>query len=473
MKNKSDLNLFFRSFGIVVIVIFAAIAAGIGLFYYVFAIPAREGLSLASWPDVYTDNFSIQLEEEQGELKVKEFGIEDLDRYGLWLQVIDENGQEVFSHNKPENCPNSYTASELLAFGTNVYDNDNRVFAGNYEGAEKTYGYFIGFPYAVGKHMLYYNGEHVSRLSPVIRTGIACVSCAVFLFTLAYVFWLSRHLGKITKGIRDVSRRAYTPCSAGGVFGEVYAALSEMDTELRRSDQLRIDTERVRREWITNITHDVKTPLSPIKGYAELLAENQISESSEVQEYGKIILKNAVYTENLINDLKLTYQFEAGVIPLSLQEIHLVRYIRELVIDLINDPAFSKREIEFESAEDEVAVQIDSRLFRRAVGNLIINALTHNPPETKVFIRIERSGQGRVSILLRDNGTGMDEEEQAELFERYYRGTNTKEKPEGSGLGLAIAKQIVILHGGDITVKSKRNEGTAFRVSIPEEYPVK
>ena len=187
-----------------------------------------------------------------------------------------------------------------------------------------------------------------------------------------------------------------------------------------------------------------------------------------MQEYGKIILKNAVYTENLINDLKLTYQFEAGVIPLSLQEIHLVRYIRELVIDLINDPAFSKREIEFESAEDEVAVQIDSRLFRRAVGNLIINALTHNPPETKVFIRIERSGQGRVSILLRDNGTGMDEEEQAELFERYYRGTNTKEKPEGSGLGLAIAKQIVILHGGDITVKSKRNEGTEFRVSIPE-----
>ncbi len=96
MKNKSDLNLFFRSFGIVVIVIFAAIAAGICLFYYVFAIPAREGLSLASWPDVYTDNFSLQLEEEQGELKVKEFGIEDLDRYGLWLQVIDETDRRFF-----------------------------------------------------------------------------------------------------------------------------------------------------------------------------------------------------------------------------------------------------------------------------------------------------------------------------------------------------------------------------------------
>ena len=69
MKNKSDLNLFFRSFGIVVIVIFAAIAAGIGLFYYVFAIPAREGLSLASWPDVYTDNFPFSLKKNRESLK--------------------------------------------------------------------------------------------------------------------------------------------------------------------------------------------------------------------------------------------------------------------------------------------------------------------------------------------------------------------------------------------------------------------
>lgn len=240
-----------------------------------------------------------------------------------------------------------------------------------------------------------------------------------------------------------------------------------MNTEIRHSDNLRKDTERVRREWITNITHDVKTPLSPIKGYAELLAENKISENSTIQEYGKIILKNADYAEKLINDLKLTYQFEAGVIPLSMQKIHLVRYIKELVIDIINDPAFSTRNIEFESVADDIVVHIDDKLFRRAIGNLIINALTHNPPETSVIICVERSGQDKVSIIVRDNGVGISDKEQSELFERYYRGTNTQEKPEGSGLGLAIAKQIILLHGGIITVKSKVNEGTEFTVSIP------
>ena len=116
---------------------------------------------------------------------------------------------------------------------------------------------------------------------------------------------------------------------------------------------------------------------------------------------------------------------------------------------------------------DRLFVHIDDKLFRRAIGNLIINALTHNPPETSVIICVERSGQDKVSIIVRDNGVGISDKEQSELFERYYRGTNTQEKPEGSGLGLAIAKQIILLHGGIITVKSKVNEGTEFTVSIP------
>lgn len=80
------------------------------------------------------------------------------------------------------------------------------------------------------------------------------------------------------------------------------------------------------------------------------------------------------------------------------------------------------------------------------------------------IIKVQESG---IHISIRDNGVGMSEEEQSNLFHRYYRGTNTKEKPEGSGLGLAIAKQIVTLHGGDIVVKSKLEEGTEFLILLP------
>lgn len=168
-----------------------------------------------------------------------------------------------------------------------------------------------------------------------------------------------------------------------------------------------------------------------------------------------------------MNDLKLTYQLESGTIPCQLQTVRLVRFLKELVIDIVNDPAFVNRDISFENDIQEVEAFLDPDLFRRAINNLIINALTHNPPETKVIVRMEEGPQKAIYINIIDNGIGVSEEEQAELFNRYYRGTNMKEIPEGSGLGLAIAKQIIALHGGDISVKSKQGEGTQFIIFLP------
>ena len=254
MKNKK--NPFLRIFIFVAVLLLIAAAAAIGMFYYFFGITEPEGLSLASWPNRFTDNFSIWMGNDNGEIKIEEIGLERLDEYGLWLQVIDETGQEVFSRNKPENYPARYSASELISLSGGAYEQGYTVFVSSYESLEGTWSYLIGFPYAIGKHMLYYNGEHVGRLS--------------FLF-LMYGFWLTKHLGRIAKGIGDISLRSYVPLTEKGVFGEVYGAINQMDIELRKSDKVQEDTERLRREWIVNITHDLKTPLSPIKGYAELL----------------------------------------------------------------------------------------------------------------------------------------------------------------------------------------------------------
>lgn len=347
-----------------------AVAAGIGMFYYLFAIPEPEGLSLADWPNRFTANFSLWMANEEGTLQIEKIGLERLEEYGLWIQVIDESGQEVFSQSKPEIYPERYSVSELLALSTNGYENGYTVFVNSFEESGRTWNYLIGFPYAVGKHVLYYNGETVSRLSP-------------------------------------------------------------------------------------------------IKGYAELLADGTAGEPQTVREYGSLILKNAEHTEKLINDLKLTWQLDSGTFPFQPQQVRMERYLKELVIDIVNDPSFSDREIAFESDAVDVSAAIDPELFRRAVGNLVINGLVHNPPDTKVTVSVRKDQGNGVCISVRDDGKGISEEEQAKLFTRYYRGTNTKEKPEGSGLGLAIAKQIVSLHGGEIAVKSRVGEGTEFTIRLP------
>lgn len=467
MNRNRKVNPFLRTFIFLSVVVVITVAIVYGVFYYVFSIPEPEGLSLASWPERFTDNFSFWIEYEDETIQVKQIGLDRLDEYGLWLQIIDNSGQEIFSHNKPETFPVGYTIPELITLSASPYENGNTVFVSSFEASGKTWNYIVGFPYAIGKVMLYYNGENVARLSPIFRMGILLVFAIIAFSGVVYCFWLTRHLSKITKGIGTISLRTYQPLKEKGVFSNIYAALNKMDMEIQHSDKVQEDTDRVRQEWIANITHDLKTPLSPVKGYAELLADDPVPDAHTVQEYGAIILRNVSHAEKLMNDLKLTYQLDAGAIPYRPQEVRLTRYLKEIIIDIINDPAFADRNIGFVSELPELAVSLDPELFRRAVQNLIINALVHNPPETNVTITIAMAPTSGVNIFIRDDGTGMSETEQAELFNRYYRGTSTRERPEGSGLGLAIAKQIIMLHDGSITVKSSPGVGTEFAILLP------
>lgn len=467
MKNRWKRNPLVRIVVLLVALVLIGAASGIGLFYYAFSIPEPEGLSLAAWPNRFTENFSTWIQNEDGSITIEDTGLERLDEYGLWLQVVDESGQELFSHNKPSDYPSNYSASELVELAASGYENGNTVFVSSYEDSGHTWNYIVGFPYAIGKYMLYYNGETVSRLSPMFRMVILILIFVGSSLFLIYGFWLTRQMGKISRGIGAVSLRTYQKIPEKGIFNGIYAALNKMDAEIRQSDQLKKETERARQEWIANITHDLKTPLSPVKGYAELLARGTANDSQTVQEYGSIILKNVDHVEKLINDLKLTYQLESGALPFHPEQVRLVRYLKELVIDIANDPVFSNRNIEFECDLPEITATIDPDLFHRAVCNLVVNALVHNPSDTTVTVSVSEDKGRDIFISVRDNGAGISEEEQAKLFTRYYRGTNTKEKPEGSGLGLAIAKQIITLHGGDIAVKSKLGDGTEFSIQIP------
>lgn len=468
MKARRNRNPFAYTALLLAALFVILIVFGIGMFYYVFSIPEPEGLSLASWPHTFTNDFSTWIEYDDGQTDVKVLGLQRLEEYGLWVQILDESGREIFSYRKPDVYPEAYSMSELLALSESGYENGNTVFVSSCRISGTTLNYLVGYPYSIGKTMVYYNGENVVRLGPLVKRILPLAAGAAVIGGLVYSFWLSKKLSVLIGSIRKISQHSYEPVKEKGVFGEVYRSLNKMDRELRRSEKLQEETDRTRKEWISNITHDLKTPLSPIKGYAELLADGAVSDTGMVREYGSLILKNADHTEKLVNDLKLTYQLESGTLPFRPQRTRLVRFLRELVIDIANDPSFSDREIEFESSGTEIFAAVDPGLFRRAVGNLVTNALVHNPPDTKVSVSVSVNKEKMIRISVCDDGVGISAEEQEKLFTRYYRGTNTKEKPEGSGLGLAIARQIVTLHGGDLTVKSRPGEGTAFTILLPE-----
>jgi signal transduction histidine kinase len=273
---------------------------------------------------------------------------------------------------------------------------------------------------------------------------------------------------QIRKSIREIALRTYMPAPNIGSFGDVYEELNTLNSEIRSSDEARAKNEKLREEWIANITHDLKTPLSPIRGFAELISSpDSGTEPDEIRKYGGIILKNTAYAEELINDLKLTYQLKNEMLPLNKSKQNIVRFTKELIIDLLNNPEYELRNISFYSTSENNELSFDAVFLKRALNNLLINALVHNSRDTEVSVSIKV--ENCIKIRIQDNGQGMKKEELDNLFIRYYRGENTTAKPEGSGLGMAIAKQIIELHGGSISAESEPGFGTCITIDFSHE----
>lgn len=199
--------------------------------------------------------------------------------------------------------------------------------------------------------------------------------------------------------------------------------------------------------------------------YAEILQETGGKSQEQSRRYAGIMLKNISYMETLIDDLKLTYQLENGMLPINREEKNIVRFLKELAIDILNTPEYENRTIHFESPEEIVLYSFDQTLLTRAFRNVIINAFVHGEEHTEVTLRLLVS-DSTLEIYVADNGKGMKPETTEHLFDRYYRGTNTEQKPEGSGLGLAIAKGIIEIHSGTISVSSIPTVGTTFQIEF-------
>jgi len=270
------------------------------------------------------------------------------------------------------------------------------------------------------------------------------------------------------EGIKSLSHGNFTKkFFKKGIYEDVYSSLDNLSETLKINELETKNTEKMREEWIANITHDIRTPLTSIKGYSEILLDSEYNLSVEERsKYTEIILNKANYIDSLVEDLKLTYQLKNTHIPLNKKDENLVEVLRETIIDILNNPRYENADISFEPEKENITFRCDGIAFQRAFTNIIYNALVHNTENTKVWIIL--SNNEDITVEIKDNGKGIAEEELNKLFDRYYRGTNTGELHKGSGLGMAISKQIFEAHGGKIVVDSKLGIETTIKIVLPK-----
>lgn len=263
------------------------------------------------------------------------------------------------------------------------------------------------------------------------------------------------------------------PLIAAGVslllsYGVVDLYIKRETENLDRLNGKLIKEREIRQEFFSNASHELKTPITSIRGYAELLENGMVPDAEMQKDMIHRIRTEAERMTDLIGDILAVSKLEAHDVKPELMEINVTELIADRVAAF--EPKAREAKVTLcNYAMNHVHVRADYRQMEEVVSNLISNAIRYNKRLGKVWISASNEN-GFMVLRVRDTGIGFAEEEKEKIFNRFYRVDKGRSRETGgTGLGLSIVKHIVSYYGGSIDVSSKPGSGTEFIVRIPEE----
>lgn len=220
--------------------------------------------------------------------------------------------------------------------------------------------------------------------------------------------------------------------------------------------------ETLRTDFVANVSHEFKTPLAAIEGYATLLQNPSLSREKQELYIGKI-LESSQKLSTLSSDILTLSKLENQEIVVGKTEFRLDEQLRRCILQL--EAKWSAKGIEFDMDLPKQMYTSNEALLERVWSNILDNAIKHSPQQGSIHIRIDREASS-LSVRIADEGDGMSEEVQKHIFEKFYQGDSSR-KSEGNGLGLSLVHRIVELCHGSITVQSAPGQGATFTVTLP------
>ncbi|WP_040978855.1 sensor histidine kinase [Oceanobacillus jeddahense] len=398
----------------------------------------------------------------------------DLLSNNMWVQILDAQGNEVYSFNTPESIPNHYTPGELVSDYLYPAKNDFQLSTWYNRIDNQDLTWVLGKPMTSNNPFQYWVNNlwilFIILIGIVIAIFFGRQLGAPLLYIVSWIESLSK--GNYEKPFYNRKfniKQRWRNKTEYNTYKELNQALSDLTSTLQRNREERELLDKTREEWMTGVSHDLKTPLSVIKGYTVLLSSDDHDwEQDKVRYFSKIMEERVEYMEQLIEDFNLTFQLKNDVIPIQLEQKDLVNTLQHVLEHLEKMPEAKNKVFSFEADKEQIFLNMDTNYVKRAFENVIANSIKHNPPHTKikVILHEEQSYPRQVRVSIEDDGVGMDPETMEHLFERYYQGTSATSDNTGTGLGMAIARQIIIAHGGEIKVNSKRELGTQFIITF-------
>jgi len=217
---------------------------------------------------------------------------------------------------------------------------------------------------------------------------------------------------------------------------------------------------------ILGITHDLKTPLALIKGYAEAIEDGVTEDSVSRSNAAEIIIEKAAQLEDMINDLINFVRMETGEWREQLHEINIAVFLKNFARALKMDvEVFNHEFISEISLPENLPVRMNEKLTQRALQNIIGNAVRYSPKGSVIRLAAVLAGN-TAELTISDNGPGIDKEDLPHVFEMFYRGSPSR-REQGMGLGLTVVKWVVDYHGWSVSASSEKDQGASFTITIP------
>ncbi len=305
-----------------------------------------------------------------------------------------------------------------------------------------------------------------------IVQGLLAMNIAIFAIVVFVIRQSMSPLESITHAISKVKEGVYgekIEYTGSDEVGELVSNFNIMSNTIKEKDEEAKKTDIAKDEFLAMITHELKTPLVPIQGYADILLSEHLGKLTAKQKERISIIKNSSETLlGIISDLLDAQKLELGQLRMKKE----LRNINQTVCNSVNAllPEAERNNIELTSNIRDLEISHDPERIKQVISNLIKNSLTAvTPGSGKIEITMEESPT-EIKINVKDNGIGIPLDKQKDLFKKFYQvdATLTRETG-GSGLGLAICKGIVDNHGGQISVISSPNQGAIFSLTIPKE----
>ena len=403
----------------------------------------------------YLSVLNARLQKKQSFIAVREDG------------VIIYNGSEELSSEELEN--------ELPKYGDPGANSKGGVYFRN----EKQWMVKqVDYENSDGKECSAFIVTKTDQIAPQItgmvkELGIVIVLILV-LTSLGLSFWIYRgvigpleQLKKATQNIKDGNLDFVLDVEGADEFAELCRDFEEMRRRLKESAEEKLVLDKENKELISNISHDLKTPITAVKGYVEGIMDGVADTPEKMDRYIRTIYNKANELDALINELSLYTNITNNAIPYEFHRVSVKDYFNDCMEEVRADLLSHNMTLNYNNyCAEDVKVVVDPDQLKRVINNIVTNAIKYTDKEEgHIDISIEES-EKMIKVSINDDGRGIDKESLPHIFDRTYRADSARRSRGGSGLGLAICKKIVEEHGGKIWATSKKGEGTTIYFTL-------